>query len=141
FIDDLDRCNPERALHLLEGIKLILNQTGMIFVMGIDRNVIEKYLEHVYEEKYGIKGEGRGGRYLDKIVQLPLTIPKHRANLKKHFSALCKQYQKSTVSNGKIIDVLERVRPALLEGCGGNPRALVRLLNSYFIDCELWDDN
>jgi predicted KAP-like P-loop ATPase len=41
IIDDLDRCFPDHAIKLLESIKLILNQPGFIFIIGVARNIIE----------------------------------------------------------------------------------------------------
>src|SRR5262249_48782504 len=76
FIDDLHRCFPNLAIKLLETIKLVLAQPGFIFVIGVARSVIEGYLQHRYEKKYGIKGF-QGHSYLDKIVQLPFHIPPH----------------------------------------------------------------
>ena len=35
FIDDLDRCMPERALEILESIKTFFDIEGIVFVIGI----------------------------------------------------------------------------------------------------------
>ena len=64
-IDDLDRCMPDKALRLLESIKLVLAQKGFIFVIGVARTVLEKYLTHRYETEFGIK-DNSGEAYLDK---------------------------------------------------------------------------
>ena len=38
FIDDLDRCNPEKALEILESVKSFLDVEGIIYVLGLCRN-------------------------------------------------------------------------------------------------------
>jgi len=88
LIDDLDRCFPDRAIKLLESIKLVLAQPGFIFFLGVARRVIEGYLQHRYEKDYGISGF-EGYAYLDKIVQLPFHIPPHRKRISTFWTALC----------------------------------------------------
>ena len=41
FIDDLDRCIPEKAIDILETIKLFLNVPQTVFLIGTDKKVIE----------------------------------------------------------------------------------------------------
>jgi KAP family P-loop domain len=42
FVDDLDRCLPEDAVAALEAIKLFLDIKGCVFVLGMDREVVEQ---------------------------------------------------------------------------------------------------
>ena len=70
FIDDLDRCAPERALEVLESVKVVLGISGFICVLGLSPEVAGRCIEHKYGEM-GIKGED----YIRKIVQIPFTIP------------------------------------------------------------------
>lgn len=71
FIDDLDRCLPESALHLLESIKLVLAQKGFVFVLALDHQIVESYLTQRYRDKFGAVDYAAGVPYLDKMVQLP----------------------------------------------------------------------
>ena len=50
FIDDLDRCMPEKAIEVLEAIKLFLDVQGCIFVLGLDQEVIARGIELKYRE-------------------------------------------------------------------------------------------
>jgi Cdc6-like AAA superfamily ATPase len=45
FVDDLDRCLPEKALEVLEAIKLFLEVSGVIFILGMDQDVIRQGIE------------------------------------------------------------------------------------------------
>ncbi len=82
FVDDLDRCLPEKAIEVLEAIKLFLDAEDCVFVLGLDQEVIARGIEMKYKE-LGEKQEGdesrhftiEGVRYLEKIVQLPFQIP------------------------------------------------------------------
>jgi predicted KAP-like P-loop ATPase len=71
FIDDLDRCTPERALEILESIKTFFDIEGIIFVIGIEPSTIDP----IIKTKYGEDSKINGLKYLQKIVQLPYTIP------------------------------------------------------------------
>ena len=82
FIDDLDRCLPEKAIEVLEAIKLFLDVENCIFVIGLDRSVIERGIEVKYRELGEKKDRENqkqftieGMRYLEKIIQLPFQIP------------------------------------------------------------------
>ena len=140
FIDDLDRCNPENAVRLLECIKLVLAQKGFVFVLAVDNVVIETYLDKVYEEKYGFKaGTGRGRKYLEKIVQLPLEIPPHEKRFPEYAAKLIEELAKNYKPKDIKIAALRRVQDVLAAHVGHNPRRLVRLIDGFIIDAFLWE--
>ncbi len=105
LIDDLDRCLPEKAVEMLETIKLFLDVEGTAFVLALDDAVVERGIAHRYRDygfrkrptaydsiAYAINSEKyeehlkqyehlgqepiNGHEYLEKIVQLPVRIPR-----------------------------------------------------------------
>ena len=71
FIDDLDRCLPDRAIQLLEAIKNFLTVPKCVFVLGVDDQVIAKGIS----SKYG-EGLIDGQSYLEKMITLPFRVAK-----------------------------------------------------------------
>ncbi len=70
LVDDLDRCEPEVAFRLLEGIKIYLNLKHFVFVLGMDQRIIERAiarsLSHIRRVR---ERELLAREYLDKICQ------------------------------------------------------------------------
>ena len=50
FVDDLDRCLPEAAVGALEAIKLFLDIEDCVFVLGMDRHLVEQGIRVRYRE-------------------------------------------------------------------------------------------
>jgi hypothetical protein len=50
FVDDLDRCLPDKAVEVLEAIKLFLDVPNCVFILGIDRDVVERGIRLRYGE-------------------------------------------------------------------------------------------
>ena len=69
FVDDLDRCLPEKAIQVLEALKLFLDVEGCIFVLALDDEAIESAVRRRYQ------GEVKAREYLEKIIQLPFILP------------------------------------------------------------------
>jgi Cdc6-like AAA superfamily ATPase len=78
FIDDLDRCKPDRVIEVLEAINLLLAFKEFIVFLAMDPQVIADIIEMNY---YGNSTHAgvTGAEYLDKIVQIPFTIPRARS--------------------------------------------------------------
>lgn len=134
FIDDLDRCNPENAVKLLESIKLILNQPGFIFFLGLSKTVIEGYLKKLYTEDYKI-ADFKGEDYLEKIVQYSFQIPDHQGGriesfIKQHFES----NQFDLVIDDKDIDSITNY---IKYASRNLPRNVIRFLNSLNIVWKL----
>jgi predicted KAP-like P-loop ATPase len=73
FIDDLDRCLPEKTIEILEVIKLFLDVPKCIFVIGVEKEVIERGIEVRYKSKKQKPISGKD--YIEKIIQVPFTLP------------------------------------------------------------------
>jgi hypothetical protein len=78
FVDDLDRCLPDVALEVLEALKLYLNIEKMIFVVGVDRVVIERLVRRHYIDQ-GFDEDNELDRmkfktYLQKMFQVEVTL-------------------------------------------------------------------
>jgi KAP family P-loop domain/Protein of unknown function (DUF1566) len=79
FIDDLDRCLPEKAVEMLESIKLFLDIPSFAFVIGVDNEVIERGIRHRYDAYLKLDANHlpiTGHEYLEKIIHLPLMLPR-----------------------------------------------------------------
>ncbi|MCZ8048377.1 MAG: hypothetical protein GPI90_24360 [Microcystis aeruginosa K13-05] len=74
YLDDLDRCEPQKAVEVLQAIKLLLDFDTFIICLGIDARIITRAVEKHYAELLGPAGTS-GYEYLDKIVQIPFRIP------------------------------------------------------------------
>jgi formylglycine-generating enzyme required for sulfatase activity len=133
FVDDLDRCLPEKALEVLEAIKLFLEVPGTVFVVGMDREVIERGLEHRYESFFLRAGEERselpirGDVYLQKIVQVPFHLPPLAvAEVDGFIEAVEKD-----LPAGSHLDPL--TRQVFAHGLFPNPRQVKRALNIFHL--------
>lgn len=73
LVDDLDRCLPDAVTATLEAIKLFLSVEKMAFVLAADQNLVRDAIA------VSLDASGRADlfarSYLDKIVQLPVTLP------------------------------------------------------------------
>lgn len=74
LIDDLDRCEPDKAVEVLQALNLLLNFNSFVVVLGIDARIVTGAIEKHYEGLLG-KAGASGYEYLDKIVQIPFRIP------------------------------------------------------------------
>ncbi|GAA4185382.1 hypothetical protein GCM10022252_15680 [Streptosporangium oxazolinicum] len=81
FVDDLDRCSPGTVAQVIEAINLFLagEFPNCVFVLAMEPEVVVAHVEAAYPELAGtLPGGGRSGlgwRFLEKIVQLPLSVP------------------------------------------------------------------
>ena len=71
FIDDLDRCSSAKVIETFETIKLFLNTPRCTFVIGADAAKIEDAVGEIH----GVDDQRRRKDFLEKIVQVPFTIP------------------------------------------------------------------
>lgn len=132
FVDDLDRCLPEKAIEVLEAIKLFLDAENCVFVLGLDQEVIARGIEMKYKE-LGARQDSNnqqrftveGMRYLEKIIQLPFQIPPVEQN-----------------DMGDFVHGLNTEWPheecpkVFAEGLGDNPRQIKRTINTFL---TLWN--
>jgi len=130
FIDDLDRCLPEKAVELLEAMKLFLDIPGYLFILGVDKNVVKKGISYRYrffEHRAEKKEEGlviSPEDYLEKMIQLPLEIPTVEAGRKEKYIQSLLGDKKGFSEHAVLIEAGI--------GDGGanlNPRALKRFVN------------
>ncbi len=123
FVDDLDRCLPEKAIQVLEALKLFLDVEGCIFVLGLDPEAIAAAVQQRY------RGEVKANEYLEKIIQLPFNLPLIADNrMQSYVEAL-------TARN------LERRAPRCLRWPGRQPppRKVKRTLNTFLLMSRLVD--
>ena len=72
FIDDLDRLVPEKAIELLEVLKLFLDCEHCVFVLAIDYNVVVRGAKSKYGKDLD---DEKGKAFFEKIIQVPFTVP------------------------------------------------------------------
>ena len=137
FVDDLDRCLPEKAVEVLEAIKLFVDVPGCVFVLGLDQEVIARGIEIKYREfglAPGAEGEAQkrfvidGARYLEKIIQLPFQIPPiERGDMGAFVSGLVGEWPHPACPD------------VFAEGLGDNPRQVKRTVNVFLLLWQLAD--
>jgi predicted KAP-like P-loop ATPase len=83
FIDDLDRCMPERVVDTLEAIKLFLSVDNTAFVIGADERILKHSISmhlqlHTFnnDSSYLYDSEQIVTDYIEKLIQVPYHIPK-----------------------------------------------------------------
>lgn len=69
FIDELDRCKPSFAVHLLELVKHIFDMKGIKFIFAANREQLMSSITHHYGNGIDAK------RYLDKFISFSISLP------------------------------------------------------------------
>ena len=138
FIDDLDRIEPERAVELLEVLKIFLDCEKCIFVLAIDYSVVTRGVKIKYGNDFS---EGKGKSFFDKIIQVPFKMPVGSYDIslyvKKCFEDIEMEVEEETLP--QYINLIKH-------SIGNNPRSMKRLFNSFLLlsnisDSEILEDS
>lgn len=120
FIDDLDRCSPERTLQVLDAIKLFVDIRGCIYILGLDLDIVQKAVAIKYKDDPVAQRE-----YLGKIIQLPFQLPPLTRDEMRYFVERI------------VLELPDpRCREVFVEGLVVNPREVKRTINVFSL---LWN--
>lgn len=120
FIDDLDRCLPDKAVQVLEAVKLFMDKPGCVFVLGADVDQIQQAVASHYKEF----SEQEAGDYLEKVIQLRFRLPPIASEAMQAYL----QTQAEPGVTGKNQAVLARWQ-ALAAAAEANPRRVKTVIN------------
>lgn len=122
FIDDLDRCEPEQIIDVLESTKLFLDLENVVVIIAIDKEVIDRGIQVKYN-KFNFASDREyviGAEYLEKMIQLPLQL---YPLLPSQVGALIKKLAPPGVA--LVENHVEFLQKVLIP----NPRKIKRVLN------------
>lgn len=115
FVDDLDRCLPRTAISTLESIRLLLFLKRSAFVIAADNDFIRGAVQ-VHFEGAGISSEV-ATNYFDKLIQVPLHVPRLGVNEAKAYLALLlmeRAYKEGSFDKVRFENALKAI-PAQLQ--------------------------
>jgi DNA polymerase III delta prime subunit len=125
FIDDLDRCEPEKVLNLLSALKLFFTYgKKTIFMCGIDKKAVNEAVKTKYQEVV------KANEYLEKIFDLSFTMPNYSDVSKlvsQHFGNEIVKFEDEDVKWANFISNF------LKEIGETNPRRVKKVLNKYLV--------
>jgi hypothetical protein len=125
FIDDLDRCDYNNIVKVLEATKLFLDFKGCIFVMGVSREIIVHALTkspHI-GEKYAME-------YLEKMIQVSYELPIiHEADMKGYFE--------DVVSGFPDKEALIEYADVIVKSLGDTPRKIKKFINNLNLQIKI----
>lgn len=126
FIDDLDRLRPEKAVELLEILKLFLDCENCIYMLAIDYDVVIRGVNAKYGDDLD---KEKGEAFFDKIIQVPFSVPVVSYNIS--------SYVRSCLASIGIEDAspsyFRNIERLILASIGRNPRAIKRIFNAYML--------
>lgn len=86
LVDDLDRCLPDTAISTLEAMRLLLHVKRSAFIIAADENMIRGAVRAHFR---GVEIEdGLVTSYFDKLIQVPLRVPRLGVNEVKAYVVL-----------------------------------------------------
>lgn len=132
FIDDIDRLDKEEIYRLLKIIKLNADFKNVVYIIALDKVQVSKAIQNRFGDNHL-----DGAKFLEKIVNVPIYLPKiEKSDLKRFFEAKLKiirsylDYESNEDKNKEFYEILYRSYNLVsFEG----PREIVRVLNSFFI--------
>ena len=127
FIDDLDRCLPEKVVQVLEAVKLFLDKEGCVFVLGADTDIVQEAVIKHYNDA-GVKAENIGD-YIEKLIQLRFAlppIPEEDMNA----------YVKEQVEDAALVEHWK----IITAGAEANPRKVKTFLNDLRLRWAMWQN-
>ena len=128
FIDDLDRCLPDKALKLLEHIKTLFDVNGFVFIIGLDTRSIKAWIKR----KYGADSFISSKDYVEKLIQIPFVLPKVQPE----------EFIKIIEKQENLLDVPEiAVLYSLKDYLPQNARSIKMILNDYLLIKNFYKDS
>ena len=131
FIDELDRCRPDFAIHVIEKVKHLFNIDNTFFILSINRSQLLSTIASVY----GVSSD-EASIYLQKFVHIETQLPPMRgisspdnAKVQNYLIDLVKEYEidENIAKVDHISNVLSELSTS--EFLALNPRSLERVMS------------
>lgn len=123
FIDDLDRLLPEKAINLLEVMKLFLDCPNCIFILAIDYDVVINGVLDKYKKSIDVR---KANDYFEKMIQVVYRLPNAMSNMDTYIKTILQKYDTN-------ISLAESFSDLIRATGKDNPRGVKRLLNNYYL--------
>jgi hypothetical protein len=143
FVDDLDRCLPDKALQVLESMKLFFDLTGFVFIVGLDQQVIERAVQVKYavDEASSTTTTSTyisGTDYVKKIFQVQFATPRiSDGQLPEFLQAVGAAAGLPDVQRDDLCTVVMPQITYLAGTSSVNPREVKRLVNAYTMQMKM----
>jgi hypothetical protein len=99
FVDDLDRCTPEKAMEVLDSIKSFFTIDGIVWVIAMNINTVDELLR----ARYGDRSLLTGLDYVASLIQLSFQIPSWN---RKSLLEAVHLYASTYIQNSDLADVI-----------------------------------
>ena len=134
FIDDVDRCEPKAAYHLLEGLKVYLTLDNCVFVLGMNQKAIEEAIAQRMKTGADDDARLRAAAYMEKLCQNVWRLPAVREPGQVLYKFLEKTIEDEAtrifIRRGLSVPVArEGTSPSTYQCVPPNPRRLKGLAN------------
>jgi GTPase SAR1 family protein len=131
FVDDLDRCSPQKVIEVFESIKIFLGLDGFIYVLGLS----QKKIAQAIRKKYEFEKEEEGDHYIKKIIQIPISLSEWNDDDVKD---LLNDFLSKNIIHKTYQDIINNNIGLVFKAVENNPREVKRFLNNFIVACEIF---